>query len=62
MNRGLGIVALVVVVLVGGAVAALGFRVSPQPAESAAAEAQEAQRGRAPDAAGGARGSSRATA
>ena len=36
MNRGLGICALVVLVLVGGAVAVLGFRVVPQPAASAA--------------------------
>lgn len=35
MSRGPGIVALVVLVLVAGAVAVLGFRVSPQPAESA---------------------------
>ena len=35
MIRGLGIAALVVLVLVGGVIAVLGFRVSPQPAESA---------------------------
>ena len=35
MSRGLGVLALVAVVLVGGAVAVLGFRVSPQPAASA---------------------------
>lgn len=35
MSRGLGIFALVALVLVGGAVAVLGFRVSPQPAASA---------------------------
>jgi S1-C subfamily serine protease len=36
MNRGLGLFALVALVLVGAAVAVLGFRVSPQPASSAA--------------------------